>query len=378
MKIDDVIVAEQINEARPAGALSQLGRSIGSKALKRIAPDLAYNLAGKADLGATANKLYDEFSNYLGTQGKSRNQATSADIKSFFAQKNVKVPLTAIPINDKIFNTVVKKEFAQSQRYGNKPPTPQFVKSKFENYLNSQGKSFDQALSKDLKAFLSSEGIKLNLNSMPAGSEMFTKIARDAMSGKIPTGAGSSSASTGISAGSPAGGGSPSTPPSTASGSARAPRTRARSSAGASGSATGSSSAPSAAPSAATGSASSPSAKTVTLSDVRTMIKSLRKRDKLALFRELETELGLSASTPGSSSTPPAAAAAAPTAAPTPKRSAKSASKTKSTPTGAPATPAAGAPKPGAGAGKTVKKQAAASKPATGPGLRGRRAVKKP
>lgn len=367
MKVDDIIV-EQLNEARPAGALAQLGRSIGSKALKRIAPDIAANWAGRADLGATANKLYDEFSNFLGTQGKSRDQATGADIKSFFATKNVKINLNTIPLNNKIFKSVVNRAFSGSTRYGTKPSAG-FMKNKFNNYLRSQGKTFDQATSKDLKSWLNSEGVRLDLNTMPAGSEIFNKVASDAMSGKIPTGAGSSPAPTGISTGSPAVGGAPSTPSRSTSGSARAPRTRARSSAGVSGSATGSPGAPSAAstPSAATGTGAPAR---VTLNDVRTMIKSLRKRDKITLFKELETELGLSAST-----TAPAAPS---TPAPAPARSARkttpsSAPSTTATPTVAPLTPAAGAPRTGAGTGASTRRKAA-----PGAAARVRSAPKKP
>jgi hypothetical protein len=69
MKINQVITESKSIKEAPAGALTQFGRSIGSKVLNKIgAKSMAQNMAGKADLGATANKLHQQYSRYLGVR----------------------------------------------------------------------------------------------------------------------------------------------------------------------------------------------------------------------------------------------------------------------------------------------------------------------
>lgn len=90
MKINEVT-----NEA-PVGAISQIANKFGSKALNKIgAKDKAYNLAGKADLGDTANRFFRLFNNYIGTQNKSLNQATGSDVVDFLKLRNI--PQEIIP-----------------------------------------------------------------------------------------------------------------------------------------------------------------------------------------------------------------------------------------------------------------------------------------
>ena len=79
----------EITEA-PVNAFVQAAQGIGSRVLNRIgAKDTAASLAGRADLSATANNLNREFIRYLGTQGKSLDQATGRDLKVFLNDKNV-------------------------------------------------------------------------------------------------------------------------------------------------------------------------------------------------------------------------------------------------------------------------------------------------
>ena len=84
MKINEVT-----NEA-PIGAIKQATNKFGSKVLNKVgAKDKAYNLAGKADLGDSANRLFRLFNNYLGTQNKSINQATGSDVVDFLKSRNI-------------------------------------------------------------------------------------------------------------------------------------------------------------------------------------------------------------------------------------------------------------------------------------------------
>jgi len=79
----------QITEA-PVSAIKQKAQAIGSRVLNKVgAKATAHNLAGKADFGATANKLYQQFNAYLGTQNKTIKQATGVDLDTFLKSKNV-------------------------------------------------------------------------------------------------------------------------------------------------------------------------------------------------------------------------------------------------------------------------------------------------
>ena len=83
MKIDEVTEA-------PVSGIKQKAQGIGSRVLNKIgAKDKAANLAGKADFGATANKLNTQFNSYLGTQNKSIQQATGVDLDTFLRSKKV-------------------------------------------------------------------------------------------------------------------------------------------------------------------------------------------------------------------------------------------------------------------------------------------------
>jgi hypothetical protein len=85
MKISDLSIEEQkqIDEA-PAGMLKQLGRNIGAAAAGAVGmKNVAANLKGKADVGATANAVYTKFNQYLGTQQKNIKTATGDDLANF-------------------------------------------------------------------------------------------------------------------------------------------------------------------------------------------------------------------------------------------------------------------------------------------------------
>lgn len=80
----------------------------------------AANMAGKADLGATANKLYRQFNSYLGTQNKNLKQATGKDLSDFLSTKNVKnIKIGAGPIDANTINQImmdVSKKAMQSSQ----------------------------------------------------------------------------------------------------------------------------------------------------------------------------------------------------------------------------------------------------------------------
>ena len=68
MKIDEITNSDKLDEV-PAGGLTQFARKAGSKILNKLpgatAKSKAGNLAGKADLGDTANNLHKEFNNII-------------------------------------------------------------------------------------------------------------------------------------------------------------------------------------------------------------------------------------------------------------------------------------------------------------------------
>jgi len=82
---------ESLATEAPVGMLKRAGQAVGAKALGAIGmKGKAGNLAGKADLSATANTLYNQFRQYLGTQGLDIKNATGASLVAFLKSKRVK------------------------------------------------------------------------------------------------------------------------------------------------------------------------------------------------------------------------------------------------------------------------------------------------
>ena len=124
-----------VDEA-PVGGLRQAARTIGARALKRV-PGMgatASNLAGKANLGATANNLYTQFNQYLGTQNKGVGNSTAKDLKRFLKSKNVNSKeLDAMPdisaLNKEMINSIMMKVSSKAMRGASSggsgtPPAP--------------------------------------------------------------------------------------------------------------------------------------------------------------------------------------------------------------------------------------------------------------
>lgn len=92
-------INELTNEA-PFGGMNLAAKQIGSRVLNKIpsqrAKSKAANMAGQADLMATANNLEKEFNAWLGTQQKTMKGATGYDLLAFLKTKNVK-PKDPIP-----------------------------------------------------------------------------------------------------------------------------------------------------------------------------------------------------------------------------------------------------------------------------------------
>ena len=88
---------ESLATEAPVGMMKKAGQAIGAKALGAIGmKGKAGNLAGKADLSATANTLYNEFRQYLGTQGLDIKNATGPSLVAFLKSKRVK-KIGAVP-----------------------------------------------------------------------------------------------------------------------------------------------------------------------------------------------------------------------------------------------------------------------------------------
>lgn len=125
----------EITEA-PVSGIRQAAQGIGSRVLNRLgAKDAAANLAGRADLSATANNLNREFVRYLGTQGKSTKQATGRDLKAFLDTKNVDT--SGIPngvLGQKRINAVMLQKSRQAiAGKGAKKTTPTTAPSSSSN-----------------------------------------------------------------------------------------------------------------------------------------------------------------------------------------------------------------------------------------------------
>ena len=112
---------ESVANEAPVGLLKRAGQAVGAKALGAIGmKGKASNLAGKADLSDTANTLYNEFRQYLGTQGSDVKTATGEELSAFIKSKRVKVPsIPRGPVNkqimDKVFMQVAKAAIASKQ-----------------------------------------------------------------------------------------------------------------------------------------------------------------------------------------------------------------------------------------------------------------------
>ena len=88
---------ESVATEAPVGMLKRAGQAVGAKALGAIGmKGKAGNLAGKADLSATANTLYNQFRQYLGTQELDIKNATGASLVAFLKSKRVK-KIGAVP-----------------------------------------------------------------------------------------------------------------------------------------------------------------------------------------------------------------------------------------------------------------------------------------
>lgn len=129
MRIDEFSYRDDLDEA-PVGMLKRAAQGVGSKVLNKIpgAKNKAANLAGKADLSDTANNLYKEFSQFIGTQGKNIKQATGEELDAFLKSKKAVVQgipsgvLTKPQINDVLMkaakDAMAKQQGADIQQPG--------------------------------------------------------------------------------------------------------------------------------------------------------------------------------------------------------------------------------------------------------------------
>jgi len=81
---------QQLDEA-PRSRFKQALRGFASRVFSKIPGGRAkaLNWAARADLDATINNTYEEFSQFLGMRDKSYRQATGEDLKDFFKKKGV-------------------------------------------------------------------------------------------------------------------------------------------------------------------------------------------------------------------------------------------------------------------------------------------------
>jgi hypothetical protein len=93
MKISEIHLDEV-----PAGTLGQMGKKLGAKVLSKVpsntAKSKAANMAGKVDLGNTANDFHKQFSQYVGQIGKDASTATGEDLQAFLKKNNHKTSTT--------------------------------------------------------------------------------------------------------------------------------------------------------------------------------------------------------------------------------------------------------------------------------------------
>jgi hypothetical protein len=88
MRVFDIITENKKIDEAPAGALSQMGRRLGAKALGAIGfKGKAAELTGKADVGAEANKLKTDLRGYLGKTGGNPKQIQGPQLAAFLKSK---------------------------------------------------------------------------------------------------------------------------------------------------------------------------------------------------------------------------------------------------------------------------------------------------
>jgi hypothetical protein len=128
MKINDI---EKLNEI-PASGVGQLAKKAGAKVLSKVpssrAKSKAANLAGKVNLGSTANLLHKQFAEFLGNQNKNVSQATGEDLQNFLQTKKHKT-LQTIPSGvlqkqqlDDILMKVAQEAFTRKKGAGETDP----------------------------------------------------------------------------------------------------------------------------------------------------------------------------------------------------------------------------------------------------------------
>jgi hypothetical protein len=120
MKINDITEA-------PVSGFKQAAQGIGSRVLNKVGmKSTAANLAGKADLSATANNLYRQFMTFLGTQNKNAKQADTQDVIDFLDGKNVDTSDidTAQPMTPDRMNKIFLAKSTQAMRGKGAKPAP--------------------------------------------------------------------------------------------------------------------------------------------------------------------------------------------------------------------------------------------------------------
>lgn len=116
----------EITEA-PVSGFKQAAQGIGSRVLNKVGmKSTAANLAGKADLAATANNLYRQFMTFLGTQNKNAKQADTQDVIDFLDGKNVDTSDidTTQPMTPDRMNKIFLAKSTQAMRGKGAKPAP--------------------------------------------------------------------------------------------------------------------------------------------------------------------------------------------------------------------------------------------------------------
>lgn len=83
-------IQQQLDES-PRSRFKQAAKGIASRVFSRLPGGraLALNWAARADLDATINGTYEDFSEFLGQRDKSYKQATGEDLKAFLQRKGI-------------------------------------------------------------------------------------------------------------------------------------------------------------------------------------------------------------------------------------------------------------------------------------------------
>jgi len=128
MRIDELTKLDEI----PASGIGQTFKRGAARTLNALpssrAKSKAANLAGKVNLGSTANLLHKQFSEFLGNQNKNVSQATGEDLQAFLKTKKHKT-LQTIPSGvlqkqqlDDILMAVAQEAFKRKQGAGETDP----------------------------------------------------------------------------------------------------------------------------------------------------------------------------------------------------------------------------------------------------------------